>query len=117
MNSRPPKKKTPRSIADKERARKKGHAEALTRDFAVGQPRQRPSKGGPPPESHQTQTLQESGTSGNQTKGKEKLPKCGPSVNEPKLFKSKGPSQGNGKQQSWSRGHSRVWAGKEAQEE
>jgi len=78
-------------LKTKEQARKKGLAEAPTRDSALGQPQQGPSKGGPPPESHQTQTLQEPATSGNQTKGKEKLPKCGPSVTGPKLFETRGP--------------------------
>jgi len=87
----------------KKRGRRARLAEAPTGDSVGGQPQQGPSRGPPQPQSSQTQTLNEPGTSGTQTNGKEKLPKCGPSATEPKLSKSKGPSQGPGKCQRLSR--------------
>jgi hypothetical protein len=92
--------KKTRSGVVKKRGRRARLAEAPTGDSVGGQPQQGP----PPPQSSQTQTLNEPGTSGTQTNGKEKLLKCGSSVTGPKLSKSKGPSQGPGKCQRLSRG-------------
>jgi len=63
----------------------------------------RPGLQRPPPRGSQTQILQETGTSGTQTKGKEKLHTCGPSATGPKLSESKGPSYGPGQRQRRSR--------------
>jgi hypothetical protein len=75
----------------KKRGRRARLTEAPTGDSVGGQHSRAPQEGPASPQSNQTQTLNESGTSGTQTNGKEKLPNCWPSATGPKLSKSKGP--------------------------